>query len=410
MKITELAEFSNDEALARWLLSPEAIRARCGEVFAAAETGELEHFVLQRAQLDACADYVVETIRQNYPDLEIPFHARWRHFRLDGEDIWSNLAARQDWQGLEKARVAFDLAVTSVLLDAGAGPEWSYVDQTGQTVRRSEGLAIASLEAFQNGVFSSDPENPCRADAGALKAFTPAKLARAFQVTADNPLAGPEGRAGLMQSLGAALADQPDVFGVEARLGNLVDTFAGAGSLVPARDILIRVLESFGSIWSGRTAIGDLNLGDTWYHPAISASDGLVPFHKLSQWLSYSLIEPLEEAGIKVSGIDDLTGLAEYRNGGLFMDSGVLEPRSPDLLTVPQSPGNEAIVEWRALTIILLDEVADLVRSRLQLDKKGFPLAKVLEGGTWAAGRRIALNKRSSGGPPVVIESDGSVF
>ena len=37
-------------------------------------------------------------------------------------------------------------------------------------------------------------------------------------------------------------------------------------------------------------------MGDVWPHPAI----GLVPFHKLSQWLSYSLVEPIEGAGLEV--------------------------------------------------------------------------------------------------------------
>ena len=46
-----------------------------------------------------------------------------------------------------------------------------------------------------------------------------------------------------------------------------------------------------------------------------------MPLHKLSQWLAYSLIEPLQRAGIAVTDIDGLTGLAEYRNGGLFIDT-----------------------------------------------------------------------------------------
>jgi hypothetical protein len=38
------------------------------------------------------------------------------------------------------------------------------------------------------------------------------------------------------------------------------------------------------------------------------------------------------------------------------------------------------------------------------------PLARILEGGTWAAGRRIAKEKRADGGPPLIIASDGTVF
>ena len=55
-----------------------------------------------------------------------------------------------------------------------------------------------------------------------------------------------------------------------------------------------------------------------------------MPFHKLSQWLTYSLLEPFEWAGVTVTGLDALTGLPEYRNGGLLLDTGVLRLRDPD--------------------------------------------------------------------------------
>ena len=135
-----------------------------------------------------------------------------------------------------------------------------------------------------------------------------------------------------------------------------------------------------------------------------------MPFHKLSQWLSYSLIEPLEEAGLRVTAIDDLTGLAEYRNGGLMIDIGLLQPRDPELPLRRLSVGEEAVVEWRALTVALLDRIAERVRATLGLSAEALPLAKVLEGGTWAAGRRIAASLRPGGAPPLTIESDGTVF
>jgi hypothetical protein len=68
------------------------------------------------------------------------------------------------------------------------------------------------------------------------------------------------------------------------------------------------------------------------------------------------------------------------------------------------------IVEWRALTVALLDRIASLVRSELGMPAQKFPLACVLEGGTWAAGRRIAKRKRADGGPPLNVISDGTVF
>lgn len=401
---------ASEEARARWLLTPEAVRSRCARLLALADKDQLTHFKLDRDRLGPCADYVTETIRQNYPDLEIPFHARWRHFVVGGEDRWALLAEKAGWQGLEKARAAFDLAVTSVLLDAGSGPGWSYTDRTGQTFARSEGLAIASLEAFEAGLFSSDPANPCRADAVALVALKTEDLAAAFQVSNRNPLAGVEGRAELIRALGNAVSARPDLFGSPGRIGNLADIFVGMGTALEARDILIRVLDGLGSIWPGRCELAGLNLGDCWQHPAVGTPDGLVPFHKLSQWLSYSLIEPLQEAGLEVRNIGGLTGLAEYRNGGLLIDLGVLSLKDPGQYDERHASGSELIVEWRALTVALLAELADLVREKLGLSAEDFPLAKVLEGGTWAAGRRIAAEKRAGGGPPLNILSDGSVF
>jgi hypothetical protein len=93
---------------------------------------------------------------------------------------------------------------------------------------------------------------------------------------------------------------------------------------------LTEVLTHLGPIWPGRILLGGIPLGDCWRHPAIKtgdATDQLAPLHKLSQWLTYSLIEPMERAGIEVTEIDGLTGLAEYRNGGLFIDTGVLALR-----------------------------------------------------------------------------------
>jgi hypothetical protein len=182
---------------------------------------------------------------------------------------------------------------------------------------------------------------------------------------------------------------------------------------IRAGHILSEVLGTFGGIWPSRMTLAGIALGDTWRHPLIAPGEttaGLVPFHKLSQWLSYSLIEPLQWAGVAVIDIDDLTGLPEYRNGGLFLDTGVLALKDAGDAGRVHEVGSPLVVEWRALTVALLDEVAVLIRGRLGRTREELPLAKVLEGGTWAAGRRIAREKREGGGPPLTIISDGTVF
>jgi hypothetical protein len=241
-------------------------------------------------------------------------------------------------------------------------------------------------------------------------------MADAFQVTAANPLVGLAGRAALLRALGTAVESAPQYFGTgDARLGHLFDYLCAqtAAGALPARQILLAVLESLGPIWPGRLSVGGVNLGDVWRHSQISGpglTAGLVPFHKLSQWLTYSLIEPILAAGITVTGVDELTGLAEYRNGGLLLDLELVTPKHDVVLTRTYPPEAEIIVEWRALTVALLDRLAGQVRDHLGVSAEAYPLAKILEGGTWRAGRRIAREKRPDGSPPLRLVSDGTVF
>lgn len=401
---------------AAWLLTPGAVRARADEFMALAERGELAHFTYHPENLDAAVDYVFDTIRRNYPSLAIPFHSRWRHFSAGGRDRWASLAYElASLDCAEIARVRFDLAIVSVLLDAGAGGAWRYVEADGGAFARSEGLAVASLHMFRSGAFSDSPSRPWRADGAALALIDTRALAAGLQVRADNPLVGIEGRAELLRRLGETIERAPVLFGRPARIGNLFDHLRGRArdNPLPAQDILHAILLGLGPIWPGRFTLAGVALGDVWRHPLADGGDsaaGFVPFHKLSQWLAYSLIEPLQDAGIMVTDIDALTGLAEYRNGGLMLDAGLLQPRDAALPRRVLAVGDETVVEWRALTVGLLDRIADAIRRRLGRDASTLPLASVLEGGTWAAGRRLAREKRADGAPPLSVESDGTVF
>ncbi|HEX5327706.1 MAG TPA: DUF1688 family protein [Acetobacteraceae bacterium] len=414
-----------------WLRTPEAVRERCNAMLALCEGDALAHFVVEAKRMDAAADYVAAVIRSNYPNFGIPYHSRWRHFETGGIDRWGRLAAGlRDCDRAEIARRRVDLCVVSVLLDAGAGPAWRFREpETGQILARSEGLAVASLHAFCAGLFAGDPACPLRADADGLSRVSEASLAAAFQVTPDNPLAGLAGRVGLLRNLAAVLRRRPDEFGAAARVGGLFDHWRARASngALPARVLLGTLLEALAPIWPGRLTLGGQNIGDVWYHPTLisplplagevaahsvagEGAHGLVPFHKLSQWLSYSLVEVLEHAGVAVGDLDALTGLAEYRNGGLLLDLGVLRLRDPSLASAPLAVDHAAVIEWRALTVALLDRLAPMLRTRLGRSAAELPLARLLEGGTWAAGRKIARERRAGGGPPLQVVSDGTVF
>ncbi len=408
-----------DAAAAISLLSADAVRQRAHRMLAVGLEDGLAHFRFDLARLDETADLVAETTRAAYPALDVPFHSRWRHFAVGGSDRWAAIDDATLWDDeAERARAAFDLAITSVLLDAGAGPHWAYRDPaTGAKVGRSEGLALASLAMFAQGAFSRNRFEPLRADAKALESLTGEALAHHLQVTADNLLAGVDGRAALLRRLGATVAASPEVFArADApRPGGLYDHLAASArnGVIAAPVVLAELLRHLGPIWPSRLELGGVALGDCWHHPAMATGDatsGLVPLHKLSQWLAYSLIEPLQAAGIAVTDIDGLTGLAEYRNGGLFVDTGVLVLRDPSDAEREHDVGSALVVEWRALTVALLDRLAPVVREKLRKDAASLPLARILQGGTWAAGREVALARRSDGSPPIRVASDGTVF
>ncbi|MEE6163234.1 MULTISPECIES: URC4/urg3 family protein [unclassified Mycolicibacterium] len=394
------------------LRTTAAIRERAGILLQRARAGRSPWFVVDDEALPRAAAEVAAVTRERYPDLRIPYHSRWRHFEAGGVDRKAELDARlADLDPAARARTLIDLTVVSVLLDAGAGPGWQYREATtGLSFARSEGLAVASWHAFFDGVFSSDPDLPWQVDAAGLSTLDGDTLARAFQVDARNPLVGIDGRVELLRRLGAAIAGQPAVFGQPGRPGGLFDTVPGP--TVTAHTILTRLLTSLSGIWLADNVIDGQPLGDCWPHPAVPGdgpSWGWMPFHKLSQWLTYSLLEPFTWSGVQVTGLDALTGLPEYRNGGLLLDTAVLQLRKPEWARRAWSVGDELVVEWRALTVALLDELAELVRVRLGADAEQLPLACVLEGGTWAAGRRLAERLRA-GNPPLTISSDGTVF
>jgi hypothetical protein len=492
------------------LREPGTVRARCAAVLRSVEDNLSPYFTLDRSRLDTVAERVAAVTRRRYPDLRVPLHSRWRHFEAGGVDRRAELEARlAGFDTAAQARTRIDLTVLSVLLDAGAGPQWRYteggeidrmalplqqrgsdellalLDRVGgprrgeartderaaapadaapsppavavaappaagtddprsqgnagppqvsltpsggglgaaQSWGRSEGLAVASFRAFMAGAFSITAGDPLRADATALKAVDATALRALFQSNPTNPLLGLEGRAALVVRLGEAVAAEAAARSVPARPGQLWDLLTAGGTRreVAAIDILRTVLRAWGGIWrSGGSLVQGLPAGDVWPHRWAGAATadggrdattgGWVPFHKLAQWLAWSLIEPLQWAGIEVTGLDALTGLPEYRNGGLLLDAGVIVPRSATALARSYKIGDEFVVEWRALTVALLDELAPRVRRCLGPGAETLSLGAILEGGTWAAGREIARELRPDGGPPLRIDSDGTIF
>ncbi|KAJ5164978.1 uncharacterized protein N7500_006808 [Penicillium coprophilum] len=437
---------------AAYLRSIHAVRERSNIVLEKAKKNQLNHFDVDMSKFEATASYIVSIIKRDYaPDYEnIPPHGRWQHFDVGGRPRINQLL--QSWpsriDAQERTRRLIDLFVVSVLLDAGAGNKWSYRSkESGKVFSRSEGLAVASLEMFKSGLFSSDPTEPCQVDGAGLKKVTAEVLAKGMQHSEKNPLAGIEGRSGLLVRLSEALNNQ-DFFGVDARPGNMLDyllghpsTLASSVPIVPITTLWSVLMDGFSPIWPpSRTQIDGVSIGDAWKCSNLPKSppgqqwESIVPFHKLTQWLCYSIMVPMSKLMlIHFAGSDLLTGLPEYRNGGLLIDLGLLTLKPEDMKrgidaykenaqikgqpSVEVAPlfcvDDDVIVEWRAATVGFLDDLLEEVNSQLGLQaaEDQLSLAQMLEAGTWKGGREIAeVSRPNTKEPPIMIRSDGTVF
>lgn len=390
------------------LRSLTGIRAECNKLLLLATQQQLLHFTYHPENMRSVVDFVLQTMRNNYPTLDIPYHSRWRHFEAGGIDrikILNNTCT-----GLEQAMRNVELVIISVLLDAGAGVAWRYMDHlSNTTLSKSEGLAVASFNLFMQDFF---------ADASSLQNMTAQDLADGLQVSDKNPLVGLNGRVAVLQALGTAIENKTEYFADKTgpmRLGNIVKYWLrhAVNSNLSMSIIFTSLLESLSQVLIGKFFIDAVSLGDVWPHSLCVSEfnpQGLVPLHKLTQWLCYSLIEPLQNIGLTITDIDLLTGLPEYRNGGLFVDFKVLTPKDANMINIQHSLGSEFVLEWRAMTVALLDVLAENIRAKLDVTAEQLPLSKILQGGTWAAGRAIAAQLRVDAGPPFKLDSDGTLF
>lgn len=444
---------SKNQPTIDYLRTLQAVRERSQLVYDLAKQDKLQHFVLDESKLESVADYVLELVARDHGSIfKVPPHGRWRSYKVNvgggssssspsspyqERDLVMELVSKWESEGVckpERVRRVIDLFMVSVLIDAGAGSQWKYADkELNQVFTRTEGLGIAALRMFESGLFSSSSSNPYQADSQGLMKLTDSELLEGFQAAdeAKNPLLGGTNRAQLLRSLGQALESSgsskyfaPSGDAVYKRPGNMMDYLDSASKspkAVSVEDIWAVILDGLVSVWpASRTQLDGVSLGDVWPCPAVASSgstDCLIPFHKLSQWLTWSLVDVIVNlAGYTVNGTELLTGLPEYRNGGTFVDMGVLTLKDAGLLSDPPTfeAADPTIVEWRALTVILLDKVTDIIRQKCLIQNEQqcpMLLAKVLEGGTWKAGRELAARLRpETKDPPINIISDGTLF
>ncbi|KAK2595050.1 hypothetical protein QQS21_007240 [Conoideocrella luteorostrata] len=435
-----------------YLRSLGAVRERSQIILEKVKSNDLIHFDVDLKKMPDVVNFVAGLIKRDYeaPFTSIPGHGRYQHFCVGGRDRVADLISvwPESVDNTERCRRLIDLFLVSVLLDAGAGTQWSYKStENGKIYRRSEGLAVASLEMFKQGHFSSNPDNKYQVDKDGLKALTVEKLQAGLQSRPDGELAGLEGRTELLLRLSGALSDKTDYFGPDGRPGNMIDhllshpsTQASSMLIVPLPVLWNVLMNGLGPIWPpSRTALNDVSLGDAWPCKAMPRSEAaswesILPFHKLTQWLTYSLMQPMQSLlNMHFAGQELLTGLPEYRNGGLFVDLGVLNLKKDDVERGLQNyadycrrtgskgvevapmfePSDDVVVEWRGATVGLLDVLCAEVNKALKKELAGneMTLPQLLEAGSWKGGREIAeINRPNTKEPPILIDSDGTVF
>ncbi|KAM5349775.1 hypothetical protein ACJ41O_006280 [Fusarium nematophilum] len=449
-----------------YLLSLQAVRANAERVLAAANKGQLNHFNYDPSRMDSVSEFVINVIKRDFgPDKfnEIPPHGRWQHFDHGGVARIDPLIASWRREGnvdnVEITRRLIDLFFVSVLLDAGAGDDWKFNEAgTNATYTRSEGIAIASFHMFRAGVFMAGSEHKDRADAKGLSLLTTDVFDTYFQISPENPMLGVESRVRLLNDVGTSLLKLPEIFGVAGRPGNIVGT--RKSPLVEHARSMLRILTIFikdylidragGSeslnyedLWSAlqkllipswpkdRTHIDGQPVGDAWPLQVLAAqskTDGnesprhtIQPFHKLTQWLGYSLMVPFVRLlGVQWTNAELGTGLPEYRNGGLFVDLGVLVLKEQALADGLQTSGqklpgfsatSDVIVEWRAMTVALLDELHNVISEKFALEGVSLSMAQMLEAGSWKSGRELAAKYRpETRSSPILVLGDGTLF
>src|SRR5687768_3304961 len=110
------------EDAASILRTTVAIRERAKQLLSRARHDESPWFIVDEGFMETAANEVVAATRKRYPKLHIPFHSRWRHFEAGGVNRKAELDRLL--HGLPqtlRGHAMIDLAVVSVLLDAGAG-------------------------------------------------------------------------------------------------------------------------------------------------------------------------------------------------------------------------------------------------------------------------------------------------
>ncbi len=396
------------------LLSGKAVLQRSKDVLVQARSGDLASLSIDESAIAGTVQLVRREIEATYPDYQLPPWSYWRRLETGGHDRWGMLAGAREFETADAMiRSAADLVVLIAVARQNFRQGWSFEEAlSGGRFDGADGTALAVFGMFAAGAFSSAPADPLRADAHALVRMEPEEIAAGFQMeqTADETQL--LHLATMFKRLGEVMAMRPDLFEHEGetRPGSLLARIAAENrdQTVSSGLLVERYLEGLTAIWDGGAVLDDVILGDVWAHDGIcrtSTPKAFMPFHLPVLEIVHSLVEPLAWAGYMTSDLDRLPGLASLEHCALFIATGVIRLNEDDNV----APLHAAI-ELRAVTLGLLEEIADRLRSELEVDADTLPLICIQQGGTVAAGSKIAMENPAVWEKASKILSAGGVF
>lgn len=402
-------------------LSPIFTRVRSKELTQLVLKNQSKFFTLDSSKKEEALEFLEKVILSRFQKDKIAKHGRRQHLSSKNRNYFEKVENICQKAGCTFAvENKLELLLLSCFLDAGAGQNWKYNDSyfNCQLVG-SEALAAASTDLYLKLISDNlISKKNISLTSDALKNMKFDEFSKSFQHDeSNNALLGAKGRYDSLTQLGSCLELHPSIF-VTSHKPELKNIYHFFQSIVEHKSLNLEevfktIVFIFHDFFTSDTKINEINLCDSRIHSnliSLPLVGKKIPFFKLIQWMVYSIDDFFNSQGIPTINEEFLSGLAEYRNGGFFMDTNIINLKSKNLSHQSYSIDSELVTEWRALTITLLDEFLEELKI-----KRGYNhlnMSKLLEGGTWIAGRKLARENRpdSPYSPPIKIITDGKFF
>ena len=279
--------------------------------------------------------------------------------------------------------------------------------ETNTKHSRSEGIAIAIYDMFVSGFFSSSIKNKYQVNSSILTYLRFRIFSEKFQNTINNSIIGIKNRHSLLINLGKTLKKNK-----LSRPSDFFDKY-NINDTISVKELWNFIVNDFKDIWNIYNKDDKETIGDIWTHPYLKIpcieKSELMPFHKISQWIIYSLIDVIKNYGnYKITDTMILSALPEYRNAGLLLEYQVITPKNRLAFSKIYTIKDTFVVELRGLTIAILEYLLNDINSERSIEEK-YSMSEFLENGSWSLGREIAY-KKNNGDLPINLILEGNYF